>query len=945
MPFFLMNVTYTGQKELPEGSQRPSTLTEIDSIKAARWQRGILGTTIELTNLYQKSTDELTALILPLLELADSCTLVAEAGATDVDVVNDVCEALGYHLPLAETALELSQLTDILNVSDTPVSLVDVTSADEDGSSAGASGPSAATTITDLTDWLNTLFSHTSALPYVTLQHLASLAHLFNHAMGTWFDESAEYKMLTSLQMVPDGCDVIDQLAFSKPASKEKNALKAEDEVVASTGAAKDTHSELEANTTALLGADSPFAHVLPGFQVRPGQLQMLDAVADALTDGHHLLVEAGTGTGKSLAYLIPAALHAKGNQDKVIVSTHTIALQDQVSHRDFPLLQRSLGTPVSLSVFKGRTHYLCMRKLHQELRSVTLVTPPEEVVTYMQLLVWLTQTPEGNREELAGKPALSSVWPRIQSETETCINKRCPFFKPCYYFRARARAQEADVVVTNHSLIFTDLKANHRVLPHYNRLIFDEAHHIEQEATRHLGTEVQRFQCLSLTSRLTRDNGKHGVLADLMSRLAGSDAASVKALPTLEQLSDEVLGLRTLIEHTFAGLAMLVAQGQSDFRITDKTTQSPAFSGIAKNGEVLLERTAVVEDLAGQLSETAESEADEDLSGRLFDAVGFLSELVGQAQLLASAGSASADWVEWVEVSGNHDRRQIVYHRAPIDVSKILRERLFEAKDSVVLTSATLSVAGDFSFLKQKLGLTAISKQSEPTFEVTSLTVPSPFDYSRQALLCVPTDVPDLSKMSAEDASVWLSDSIYQLARISQGRLLTLFTSHAMLRATAEYLRRPLADRGLRLLAQGMDGNRTQLLRLFQEEPRSVLLGAQSFWEGIDLPGDQLTTLCIVRLPFSPPTHPVTEARNERLEAQGKSAFWHNSLPEAVVRFRQGFGRLIRTVDDKGVVVVFDKRVVTARYGQQFIQSVPNLRTFVGSELDVLRTVKSFLA
>lgn len=930
MPFLLMFVSYPGPTTTATDKEVTAkdfgTVNSLSSIHAARWQNGTVVSTFQLEDLQKYATDALPDAILPLLQLADGCVPVASIPQSDFDRVSQLCESLGYHLPVAEALLDVTTLRDLLGFEDP-------------AAASGADGnfDNPRENVEIWSELLFRLFTKTTALPQVTLQHLGGLGHLVSPALGAWFDNAAEWRTVNRLPLVPDGCDVIDQLAFSKPGSETTIETKEAPPVATTT---QDIEDPVD-----ILGQESPFALVLPGFQVRPGQLQMVEAVSQALQDGHHLLVEAGTGTGKSLAYLIPAALHAKATDERVIVSTHTIALQDQVSHRDFPILQQSLNTPLSLAVFKGRTHYVCMRKLHQELRSVSLVTPPDEVLTYMQLVIWLATTKEGNREELTGKSLVGTVWPRIQSETETCISKRCPFFKACYYFRARTKANNANVIVTNHSLVFTDLKANHRVLPHYNHVIFDEAHHLEQEATNHLGSEVSRFQCLSLIGRLTRDNGRHGVLPDLLQLLTGSDASSVKAIPVLAQLTDEVMNVRALIEQAFANLNALVPQGQSDVRITQQLAQTPQFTTVQDHAEALETQSDVLEELASKLGQFAETETDEDLSGRLFDATGFLSELMGQARLLAAVGSASEDWVEWVEVSGGAERRQVVFHQAPIDVSKILRERLFETKESVILTSATLSVAGDFSFLQQRLGLARRgSKDDDPTFAVASLTVPSPFNYSRQALLCVPTDVPDLSKMRAEDAAVWLSDSIYQLARISRGRLMTLFTSHAMLRATAEYLRQPLAKQGLRLLAQGLDGSRTQILRMFREEPQSVLLGAQSFWEGIDLPGDQLTTLCIVRLPFTPPTHPVTAARNELVEAQGKSAFWFNSLPEAVVRFRQGFGRLIRTVDDKGVVVVFDKRVVTARYGQQFIQSVPGLRTFAGTELNVLRTVRSFL-
>lgn len=953
------------------------------TVRAVQWLRGKQGLSCDVI-LTVEETPARDDAWLALMRVAENCFVAGPADEFQLQQLAAKCEEVGYHLPILDDILPLADLVQVLDIA-TEASLDDT--GEDSLNDSGSAGMEPYTRI------LDRLFDASMALPYVTLQHLTTLGGLVSPALATWFAEAAEERFRRYGQALPEDCDAIHQLAFSKPAgatapigeeqpdgqvgghgtrahgTNTNTSSTAESiESTAHGVAVEVTAAELGINkveAASLLEIDSPLRDRLPGFQVRPGQIEMVEAVSSALTDSHHLLVEAGTGTGKSLAYLIPAVLYAKAADDRVVVSTHTVALQDQLAHRDFPLLQTALGTDVSLAVFKGRTHYLCMRKMHQELQGLSLVSEPTETLTYMHLLVWLTRTPEGNREELAGEQSLQPIWPRIQSETESCIHKRCPFFRPCYYFRARAKANAADVVVTNHSLIFTDLKTNHRVLPKYTRLIFDEAHHVEQEATKHLGAEIHRFQTLGLIARLVRDGGKHGAVADLLQRLSGSMTPGALAVPALERIADALVGLRALSEQVFTALSGIVPAGQSDLRMTTHVTTQPAFERIQEINKQLNDHLDVLRALAEDVAERAESESDEEVAGRMLDAVGFLLDVTSRLRLLATIGDAADGWVEWIEVSGPTERRQVGVYRAPIDVSHILREQLFETKDSVVLTSATLSLAGDFQYIGKRLGLMASTDSKSPRqpadeagvvkdttevaapapFVVRTLTVPSPFDFSTQALLCVPTDVPDLSKMRAEEAAVWLSDSIYQLARLSGGRLLALFTSHAMLRATADYIRQPLARFGIEVLAQGIDGNRTQLLRAFQAQPQSVLLGAQSFWEGIDLPGNQLTTLVIVRLPFQPPTHPVTEARNERIEATGQSAFWHQSLPDAVVRFRQGFGRLVRTVNDRGVVVVFDKRIATARYGRHFLKSVPGLQTFVGSEQDVLRKVKSFFS
>ncbi|MCL6548396.1 MAG: DNA polymerase III, partial [Alicyclobacillus sp.] len=505
------------------------------------------------------------------------------------------------------------------------------------------------------------------------------------------------------------------------------------------------------------------------------------------------------------------------------------------------------------------------------------------------------------------------------------------------------------------------------RILPKYDTLVIDEAHHLEQEATRHLGEEVHLSHCLALAARLTRDGGKHGVLAELANRLTGSETPAAGALPAVERLAEQVAALRGCAEEAFAALAAMGPDGEWVYRVDpaepggpragdrpggaasslrsgpDTSPAAPRGSlwdryvqAVGRMEEILPE---VLKDLAW-LREAADREPDEELSARMLDACGFAEDLAGQLNVLVRSTRRDDNVVQWVELSGTLQRRQVCLHRTPIDVAGILRERLFGQKRSVILTSATLSVGGNFSFLAEQVGLDGAERDGR----LISLTVESPFRYDRQALLCVPNDVPDLARLDAEEAAVWLGESLFQLARLSEGRLLALFTSHRWLQATAAVLRGPLRKAGYATLAQGVDGERTRILESFRRNPRSVLLGAQSFWEGIDLPGDQLRTLVIVRLPFTPPTHPVAAARHERIEQSGRSAFWTASLPEAVVRFKQGFGRLIRTVEDRGVVVVYDKRIVTARYGAHFVRSV-GVQPLVAPEQEVFRRIGTFFS
>lgn len=769
------------------------------------------------------------------------------------------------------------------------------------------------------------------SLPFGLLQQLSQLASTFSPALEQWFVRFETEVGLTQGDAIPENCEMRDGLLYT---AREYNAQDIADE---SQGESPSDVSLVE-RAREMLDKDGPLRRELKLYEPRVGQLKMAEHVSTAFEQGLHAVIEAGTGTGKSMAYLIPAALHAKSTKGRVIVSTHTLALQDQIEQRDFPTLQNIFDGSLRLAVQKGRKNYVCLRKVRAEVVSSTM-SPSIDIQHLMAMLIWLTQTKEGGRDELATGSVNYSFWSRVQSETDTCINKRCPFFRPCYYFRAKAKAQMAEIVVTNHSLLLSDLKADNRVLPQYDTLVVDEAHHLEEQATKHLGGEVHAAQLAATSLRLSRDNGKSGIIVELLTRYSSSQSMPFAMEERLQKAVEWIEQIRSTADSAFAYLGHLVPHGQSELRLTEGVIQDGNFQRFIEQIAGLRPPIQSLRGLVQALNEWSKRAASDEEAGRVLDAAGFLDGWLEGIELLEDMTVPSEDRVTWIERRIGA-RPRISVHTAPIDVSANLRQMLFEPLYSVVMTSATLSVKGNFEFIVNQLGLSPFKTNGR----LITAAVQSPFDYRRQARLCVPSDIPELAKMSAGDAALWLADSLFQLAVASRGRVLALFTSHQMLKETAKLLRQPLREQNLSLFAQDIDGNRSTMLEAFRQHPESVLLGAQSFWEGIDLPGDQLTTLVIVRLPFAPPSHPVTEARHEKLTASGKSPFWVSSLPEAVVRFRQGFGRLIRTATDKGVVVVYDKRIVTQRYGQTFIGSLPGVRPFVASEHEVLQHIQTFL-
>ncbi|WP_026962490.1 helicase C-terminal domain-containing protein [Alicyclobacillus herbarius] len=918
---------------------------EILEIGAVEWIDGQIGETfhslIRPASKVDAAIFELTGLspadlmhappmadVLPrLLSFLEGHVLAGHHIEFDLGFLHAACEAFGYVLPVSEDALDTLHLSRILCPQAREHRLIDLARR----YNIPVRTPHRALADAEVTAHaLTALATQAKRLPQVTLQTLVRLASLYSGVTGAWFAELVDQQQQESQGADVNGVEVVEDLVFRSPQPWLEDRPSSSDQT-------EDWKSE----SAQLLSSNSPLAEALPGFEVRPGQQKMVVEVAKSLAEDLHLIAEAGTGTGKSLAYLIPAALYARRHDTRVVISTHTIALQDQIAERDFPTLRKVIPEPLRLTVFKGRTHYLCMRKLRHEVAMLGWTNNPEEIRAYMRMLVWLTETESGSREELALSGSEQSVWPRVQSESETCINKRCPFFKPCYYFRARAKAYEADIVVTNHALVMTDLKADHRVLPPYEKLILDEAHHLEEEATRQLEDEVRSGHLHALLARLVRDRGRQGVLPELQIRL--TERGHHALVEAVMELIDICAQMETQFEQVFAFLHQLLPAHTNEVRVSAEMRKQSAWTRYEQVVHQLTELWRRAEPKLTRLAEAAAVEDDE-TAARLLDAVGYFPVLGGAIDTLGNALEESSDWVTWIERSAETTGartgwRGVNLHRTPLSIASILEERLFSKKSSVVLTSATLSVEGRFNYIKDRLGLKTFADAGK----LSEVRVASPFRLREQVLLCVPNDVPELARLGPDEAARWLTPSLVRLAEMSRGKVLALFTSHQLLRAVAAKARAALAEVGCELFAQGLDGSRTQILEAYRTHDQGVLFGAQSFWEGIDLPGDQLRTLVIVRLPFAPPTHPVTEARHEQLERNGKSAFWQASLPEAVVRFRQGFGRLIRTTSDRGAVVVYDTRLVQSRYGRVFLRSLDGVRPVVGPEAEVLSKIGAF--
>lgn len=671
----------------------------------------------------------------------------------------------------------------------------------------------------------------------------------------------------------------------------------------------------------------------LPDYEERPAQERMMREVSQALDGERHLVIEAGTGTGKSLGYLVPAVHYALSTKEKVVISTHTINLQEQLRHKELPMLHELAPEPFRSAVLKGRSHYLCLRKFEGKINNQEFPNGKDDRMIAAQMIVWLGETLHGDEEELNLGQKGGEFWSHVASDADSCLNRACPWFRKCFYHRARNEANAADVIITNHSLLFTDVKAEHRILPSYGKLVVDEAHHFEDVASQHLGVEASYFLMVGALTSLLKDsrNGQLPLLQSLLNqhpnpktegwadRIGMLFGDIVKAKETWDELFD------ALYDKFIARAAAASAEGGS-LTVRLKPDQLPhdwkSFEAMEDN--LYLTVTQVLKVLDQLVTEGKEQTDDFGLESLFTDLAGTVKDLYRARDALRLILKANdANMVYWVEANPHFKAKSLRLYAAPIDVSGLMREFFWERKEAVVMTSATLTVEKSFQYVKNQLGL---SDADEEQSRLQTVQLPSPFKYRDQALVLIPRDFPGLKGANAEPAFIdRLIESLREAAVVTNGKMLVLFTSHKMLKQAHGPLREALQPHGIHVLGQGVDsGNRSKLTRLFMQAQAAVLLGTSSFWEGVDIPGDALTCLAIVRLPFQPPNHPMVEAKSEFLKARNENPFTKLSVPQAVIRFKQGFGRLVRTAKDRGIVLIYDTRVIETTYGKHFLYSLP---------------------
>lgn len=696
---------------------------------------------------------------------------------------------------------------------------------------------------------------------------------------------------------------------------------------------ARERISKIDADLVgALLSDKGALSDALEGFEERGEQVQMAKAVANAINDGKRIIIEAGTGVGKSLAYLLPAALYAMANGKRVVVSTNTINLQEQLINKDVPILVKALqgldkaaagrqddgGDSLRFTQLKGRGNYLCLRRWNRMRADAD--PSVEEARLLAKTMVWLQSTSSGDRAEInLGRRSAAAPWERLSAESRAswgCMGQE----SVCFLRAARERAAASHLIIVNHALLLADIAAEGSIIPEYDALIIDEAHHIEDAATNRLGFDLTRAR---FDEHLQSLSGEGGLPNQALTALRTAANVAQSRRDALQSAADEIGALlprlRPFLTNLFTRLQGISegAQGGNGrnaafaqtLRVTAAVRSRPDWSDVEIDWENADLALAELDRLLTQLERAL---GDLDDAGLLnYDAL--RDEVEGaretgeylRGRLKEFAVSPDEGTIYWLSVSAR--RRELSLNAAPLNVADELNERLFSQKRSVVMTSATLTADDSFGHIVERTGFA----------DAAELQVGSPFDYPKAAALCLPTDMP---APNSRDYNKAVERAIIDAAIAAGGRTMALFTSYGALRRAAAGIGDELQAQGISLLTQGAGSSPDRLVRRFMDNPKAVLLGTASFWEGVDLAGDALSVLIVARLPFSVPTDPVFEARSELYD----NSFMQYAVPQAILRLRQGFGRLIRTSEDRGVVAILDSRVLSTRYGGAFLRSLP---------------------
>ncbi|MFO1444637.1 ATP-dependent DNA helicase DinG [Bacillus sp. Bva_UNVM-123] len=771
------------------------------------------------------------------------------------------------------------------------------------------------------------LFERIEKLPLQTVKQLQKLASGLKSDFSLLLDEIISQREAT-IENVRDDLEIYHGIALKK------------------------MQEGYQCSTTDLSGYPSEhkekitlFQKVFPSYEQRMGQFTMMDCIYNAFSDNTDAMIEAGTGVGKSLAYLIPAVLFGKEKQQPVVISTYTTQLQDQLLTNDIPKLKKMLPFSINAALIKGRSHYLSLTKFEQSL--IDYDDNYDTILTKMQILVWLTETESGDIDDVNLSSGGIIFWNKIKND-ETVFLENKSWLSRDFYLRARRKASNADLIITNHSLILTDLIAESKILPDYKYIVIDEGHHFGQVASKHFGYTFDYLKIRYQLSQIGFMEQKHLLfkLEQIVEKLNLDDLDllhSFEVNQMLIQLDFELAELFKIIS-IFAKKKSRAIKGfnRVNCRISNDES-SKEWEAVQTSAErFLFQLVDVVNELTKRLKAIRNSEVKDLLTARdkssLEELSSLLDELSEEILIIRKLFLQSLrEYVKWIEIDVRSTQNATTLFTQPISVAEYLKEQFFKNKNSVVITSATLSVKNSFNYMGEQLGL-----QSS---DCSTMQIQSPFNYDKQVKLIVPDDLPEVNAVSLEEYVAAISEHIISIAEATKGRMLILFTSHDMLRKTYDLIKESGFLDDYAIIAQGISsGSRSRLTRNFQRFDKAILLGTSSFWEGIDIPGEDLSCLIIVRLPFSPPDDPIMEAKCEEIKNNGGNPFSNYSLPEAIIRFKQGFGRLIRTKTDRGFIFIFDRRVITTKYGKSFLESIPSIPVEKRKIGEIVEMIKKWL-
>ncbi|MGG1399474.1 ATP-dependent DNA helicase DinG [Bacillus salipaludis] len=767
------------------------------------------------------------------------------------------------------------------------------------------------------------LLNKLASMPITTLRQLSQLSGGLKSDLQQLLDELLVEKDPTE-EVLPEGLELFKGIALKKETAKQAVNLEKE----------SFHYPEKEAEKIKII------KQAFENYENRSGQLTMMDGIYQAFQKQEHLLIEAGTGVGKSLGYLLPSVFYSKQNGQPVVVSTHTIQLQEQIIKKEIPMLEKMLPFKFTSVLLKGRSHYISLVKFNETLLDEN--DNYDTTLTKMQILVWLMETDTGDKDELNLASGGSFYWNRIKNDPTVFIQSN-EWLEKDFYLRAKKTAEEANLIITNHSLLLSDLSANGTILPNFDFCIVDEGHHFEKVASQFFGFSLDYLSTRMLLSQFGHYEQKQLFYQfEELLKLFGSKAEVLTHTSKINKLAtdlfyemDEFFKLIALYAKKMGSNKKGFTRAKVRFSDEDHGKEKSALVHSAERFAFLLkdlhlammDRLAWIENNKGKLTQEQRNIIEELIS--------FLHDLEELKNTVQACFILKTNFVKWMEVDYRSPQNVTTFLAKPASVAVALREKFFNKKKSVVVTSATLTVNHSFEYIMKEIGLPSAS----------TMMIPSPFDYGDHVQLLISEDLPEINSVTLDDYVVTITEHIISLSEATMGRMLILFTAHDMLKKTYELIKESGFLSDFAIFAQGISsGSRTRLTRNFQRYDKAILLGTSSFWEGVDIPGEDLSCLIIVRLPFSPPDEPFTEAKCQYITQQGGNAFSDYSLPEAILRFKQGFGRLIRTASDRGIVIVFDKRIITTKYGNAFLKSIPAVPVKKGNIDELVEVINEWL-